>query len=355
MPLNNLRAAFRPAVRATRGAATSANSACQLAFDTVEPQEHDKQLVGQSLVICHGLFGSKQNWRSLSKTFAKRLGVPVYTVDLRNHGHSPHVRPHDYSHMAQDLSRFMRERGLAERGGVNLLGHSMQDLTRVSPTLRLCVGRLLMNHITCVLSARLLAHRFEAYTKGMQEIEDAKLRTKAEGDKLLQTYEKVCSCSWVQHSSHYTDDSFPHLPPPLRMYEPPQSLPTRQFLLTNALTDPTSQTLRFRIPLDILRDSIPSIGEFPYVPPSAAAIPEAMREERETASWSGPTLFIKGAHSKYINARNLPICRAFFPNMEMETLEAGHWVHAERPREFVDAVERFIRANTAKAAAAAAA
>ena len=33
--------------------------------------------------------------------------------------------------------------------------------------------------------------RFAAYTKGMQEIEEANVRTKSEGDKLLQSYEKA--------------------------------------------------------------------------------------------------------------------------------------------------------------------
>lgn len=33
--------------------------------------------------------------------------------------------------------------------------------------------------------------RFAAYAKGMQEIEEANVRTKSEGDKLLQSYEKA--------------------------------------------------------------------------------------------------------------------------------------------------------------------
>ncbi|KAJ9118186.1 hypothetical protein QFC22_004090 [Naganishia vaughanmartiniae] len=170
-----------------------------------------------------------------------------------------------------------------------------------------------------------ISPEFASYAKGMQEIEESNVRSKAEGDKVLQAYEK--------------------------------SLPTRQFLLTNAITDSATQTLRFRIPLDIIRESIPQIGEFPYSLPSAAAdsppLAGATAHEENpekavttTPTWSGPTLFIKGARSAYINHRNLPACRAFFPHMEMETLDAGHWVHAERPAEFVDAVERFLRAHT---------
>lgn len=51
-----------------------------LAFDVIEPK-HPSSLHGdQCLVICHGLFGSKQNWRSLSKRFAQELGMPVYCL-----------------------------------------------------------------------------------------------------------------------------------------------------------------------------------------------------------------------------------------------------------------------------------
>lgn len=34
----------------------------------------------QSLVICHGLLGSKQNWRSLSKVLAQRLDMRVFVL-----------------------------------------------------------------------------------------------------------------------------------------------------------------------------------------------------------------------------------------------------------------------------------
>jgi pimeloyl-ACP methyl ester carboxylesterase len=149
----------------------------------------------------------------------------------------------------------------------------------------------------------------------MQEIEDADVKTKSEGDKFLQPYEKASPIALNRVRFR-------------KLIIPRQYLPTRQFLLTNAMHAP-DKTIKFRIPLDIISDSIPSIGDFPYQPGEV--------------TWSGPTLFVKGEHSNYINRHNIPACKAFFPNMQLETLDAGHWVHAERPTEFVQMVERFIR------------
>jgi hypothetical protein len=33
---------------------------------------------------------------------------------------------------------------------------------------------------------------------------------------------------------------------------------------------------------------------------------------------------------RYINRKNLPLAEQLFPNMKLEALDAGHWVHAER-------------------------
>jgi hypothetical protein len=87
--------------------------------------------------------------------------------------------------------------------------------------------------------------------------------------------------------------------------------------------------MKFRIPLDTLAEAVPQLGGFPYEP-----------EERV---WEGKTLFIKGDRSKcvtlrmywdfaalmddgsYINSRNTPVAKKFFPNMVLETLDTAHW------------------------------
>ena len=47
-------------------------------------------------------------------------------------------------------------------------------------------------------------------------------------------------------------------------------------------------------------------------------------------------------YSRYINHKNLPAFRAFFPEVRMAELDAGHWVHAEKPTEFRKLVVDFL-------------
>jgi pimeloyl-ACP methyl ester carboxylesterase len=92
-----------------------------------------------------------------------------------------------------------------------------------------------------------------------------------------------------------------------------QSLPIRQFLLTNLVKDQDTTQYKIRLPLDVISDSIDDIGDFPYAPE------DGVRFEK-------PTLFIKGAESKYINRKNIPVAEQMFPNMRLETIAgAGHW------------------------------
>ncbi|WWC68827.1 uncharacterized protein I206_102762 [Kwoniella pini CBS 10737] len=272
-----------------------------MAFDVVQPNEIKAE--GQALVICHGLFGSKQNWRSLAKQFASKLGMPVYTLDLRNHGTSPHAEPHTYSAMAEDLSHFFKKHNLTS--GVNLMGHSMGGKAVMAFALNEKLNSPLRSLISVDMSPAIgkISHEFQLYTDSMIEVEKAQVKTKHEADEILAKVES--------------------------------SLPTRQFLLTNTRQTHGNQPhLVFRIPLTLLSSSIKHIGDFPYTPPPPIS--------KNSPIWEGPTLFLKGAQSKYINRKNLPIAEAFFPKMKLETLETGHWVHAEKPNETVELVKKFV-------------
>ncbi|MDP4267988.1 MAG: alpha/beta fold hydrolase [Bacteroidota bacterium] len=56
-----------------------------------------------------------------------------------------------------------------------------------------------------------------------------------------------------------------------------------------------------------------------------------------------PTLFIKGEKSKFILNEDYALIKEYFSNAEIQIIKnAGHWVHADQPEEFLDRVLNFI-------------
>ena len=56
-----------------------------------------------------------------------------------------------------------------------------------------------------------------------------------------------------------------------------------------------------------------------------------------------PALFIRGGRSNYVNPEDEPLIRALFPQVEFQTIaEAGHWLHADAPEEFLRRLLAFL-------------
>jgi pimeloyl-ACP methyl ester carboxylesterase len=59
--------------------------------------------------------------------------------------------------------------------------------------------------------------------------------------------------------------------------------------------------------------------------------------------FDNPALFIRGGKSDYILEEDFDKINEHFPLTIMETIEgAGHWLHAEKPMEFMHLVESFL-------------
>ena len=102
----------------------------------------------------------------------------------------------------------------------------------------------------------------------------------------------------------------------------------REFLLTNLALEPGSPP-RWRVPLDTLRKALPEIRGF--------SAPENWR------AFEGPTLFVHGADSSYVLPEHHAQIRALFPRAEFHSIAgAGHWLHAEKPAEFLQVVTEFL-------------
>ncbi|KAH8100800.1 alpha/beta-hydrolase [Cristinia sonorae] len=277
----------------TRFAHTKTINPVELDYEVHIPPGGNK--TEQPMVVLHGLFGNKKNWSSLAKAFSRDLGRAVYSLDLRNHGSSPHAMPMSYDALATDVLHFCQQHSLRN---VSLLGHSMGGKTAMAFALNPELPEGMLNHLIVVDIAPAkgaLSNEFQAYIDAMISIEKSGIKSRKEANDLLT----------------------PHEPDPM----------VRAFLLTNLLIK--SHGPQFRVPLDMISSSIPDLGSFPYNPGEK--------------KWEGPSLFLKGTKSKYINHHNVPVAEKFFPDMKLVELDAGHWVQAERPHEVKQAVLDFIR------------
>jgi len=113
----------------------------------------------------------------------------------------------------------------------------------------------------------------------------------------------------------------------------------RAFLLSNLAVDndaPEGEIgWRWRPNLEVLEKSLETISEFPDVPTGK--------------TFSGDTLFVGGSKSPYINQENIPLIKQLFPKAIITHIEgAGHWVHSEKPNEFIEVVSKFLKQENLK-------
>ena len=275
----------------------------ELAHEVFQPSPSDRPMFQKTsaLVICHGLYGSKQNWRSLAKAMVKEFALPIYTMDMRNHGSSPHADTMTYLDMAGDIEKFFSDKQLSN---VTLIGHSMGGKVAQTMALNPRLPSHALSHLISVdmtPAAGPISPEFMRYARCMVEINKEQVQSRSEADKIMKEIEP--------------------------------NLSVRQFLLTNL--ERQGETMQFRIPVEKIMHALEEIGEFPYAPP----VDEHSAPER---LWNGPTLFVKGERSKYINRHNIPLCKAYFPSMQLKVLPTGHWCQSEAPGAFIDTVKAFL-------------
>jgi pimeloyl-ACP methyl ester carboxylesterase len=242
---------------------------------------------GETIVILHGLFGSLDNWHSISLKLAQRFRVVA--VDQRNHGRSPHSQEMDYGLMAEDLDELLNELRI-ERA--HILGHSMGGKTamRFALTFPVRVRSLIVVDIAP-----------RVYPPFHDEILDALLSLEPQH---------------FENRKQMEDALAPSLP----------SLALRQFLLKNA-ERASDGHFRWRFGLKELSQNY-------------GKLQAEMPQDRH---FDGPVLFIRGADSDYLSESDLPGIRRLFPRAALEIIaNAGHLVHAENPQAFLKMVETFL-------------
>jgi esterase len=239
---------------------------------------------GRPIVLLHGLFGSSQNLSGVGRRLTPY--GRVFSLDLRNHGGSPHTETHSLSDCVADVA------GWAARhagGPIGLLGHSMGGLVAMAFAIEhpRLTERLLVEDIAPRPYPLDHESEFRALATDISGC-----ATRSELDALLA----------------------PLVPDAM----------VRGFLLANAVRD--GRGFRWRLGLAALRSST-LLGDF----------------GRLKGSYGGPCLFLAGDRSASVRDADRASITSFFPHARVEVMPGDHWLHVSAPGEFLPRVEEFFR------------
>ncbi|XP_071447964.1 sn-1-specific diacylglycerol lipase ABHD11-like isoform X1 [Hetaerina americana] len=272
----------------------------KMAYTSHESTKGPAEANSLPIIIMHGLLGSRNNWVSLSKALHNLTLRKIITVDARNHGDSPHNSEMSYHHLAEDVRALMENLNIPK---ASLIGHSMGGRAMMLAALKYptLVENLVVVDISPVGNSPSL-NVMKSYFEAMKNI-------KLEHNIPLSAARKA------------VDEQ-------LRSTIKEQML--RLFLATNLVED--NGSFRWRVNLEAISENFFSnIAIFPIsAPPSI--------------SYKGPTLFVCGEKSDYVRAEDHSQIKEYFPNAVFKYIpDAGHWVHADKPHEFLDIVFQFIQ------------
>jgi pimeloyl-ACP methyl ester carboxylesterase len=192
--------------------------------------------------------------------------------------------------MADDVRAFLARHGLPAAA---VIGHSMGG--KVAMRLALARGEQVERLVVVDVAPVTYRRGFNAYVEAMRELDLAGISRRSEADVLLA--EQIADAR------------------------------VRGFLLQNLVS--SEDGLAWRVPLQALAVNMPELVGFP--------------ESAEAEQYEGPTLFVAGGRSDYVRPEHHAAIMRLFPNTQLAAIpDAGHWVHAEAPEQFLEVVGAFL-------------
>jgi esterase len=243
---------------------------------------------GRPVIILHGLFGSSRNWQGIARSLAENHHVII--PDLRNHGHSFHDESMSYIDMADDVISLCDHLNLSN---TILIGHSMGG--KVAMTIALTHPEQFTALIIADIAPFDYEHSFHDLVEAMLDMNLNNLKNRTDAEASLRMI---------------TDD-----------------INIIQFILQNLIR--VDGKFCWRINLKSISISLTSLSQFP--------------ETLKNRACRMPSLFLGGSESAYIKSIHNAAIYQHFPAAEITMIEgSGHWLHAEKPKEFLQEVQNFI-------------
>ena len=244
---------------------------------------------GQPLLILHGFLGMSDNWKTLGSQYAQH-GFEVHLIDQRNHGKSFWSTDFDYQILADDLNDYLTETAVEN---ALVLGHSMGGKTAMQ-----------------------FAHTYPEKTRKLVVADIAPKLYPPHHQNIIDALTSL-DLKTI-HSRKEADEA---------LSKQLSNMGVRQFLLKNLYWVQKGK-LGFRFNLDVLQDRMEEIGD----------------NLLDSSLYSGESLFIRGDRSEYVTDTDYPTIKTYFPKAEMKTVaNAGHWLHAENPKQFFEISFEFLK------------
>lgn len=258
---------------------------------------------GFPLVIVHGLYGSSDNWLTVGKKLSARF--KVFMIDQRNHGRSPNSDVHSYKAMKDDLATFFDQHRIEK---AIVMGHSMGGKTAMcfAADYPERIEKLIVvdiapkNYFLLNDESQYFLHN--NILQAMLEIDFGRMESRKDIENYL--LQKIDSAQIVQ------------------------------FLLKNVHRKKETHHFEWRLNVQVLFENLDEI---------ISGVNERWFDDR-LPIFNYPVLFIKGANSNYILPEDFSSIRSIYPDAAIvEIPNAGHWLHAEQPELFMEAVIKFIQ------------
>lgn len=303
--------------RVFSSSSSSASTPTAVALHHIELARGPSPAQKDPLVILHGLLGSANNWRSVAPKLSylpHQAGVEAgaeagsqrrtLSLDVRNHGSSPHVSDMSFEACAADVVALLDREGVTKCA---VLGHSLGGKIAMATAL------LHPTRVSSLLVADMAPHHYRLHDpswSGVSHIVRACAHVPLQLCKTRADVERYLK---------------PHI----------EDFTQRGFVMQNVVveTDPHTQEklgVKWRMNLHVLLDSIGYMATFPL---SDTAAP-----------YTGPALFIAGGDSPYLTPEHFESIHNLFEHAHIETIEgAGHWVHVEKPKEFAHICQKFLQ------------
>nr|WP_210409298.1 alpha/beta fold hydrolase [Leptospira fletcheri] len=259
----------------------------KLAFKFYPKKKDFPSSISDPILILHGLFGSSKNWITVSEYLSEL--TDVFSLDLRNHGDSPHSPVHTIKAMAEDVREFLEDRNLST---VILIGHSMGGLTAMETTLDIPdrISRLVVEDV----APRNYEFTYEGELSALKvDVMNAKSRQEVD-----------------VKMAEFVPDPF-----------------IRNFLLMN-LERREEGGYRWKLNVEGIENSKRMFDS---------------QYGNEVRKYEGPTSFIIGGISEYFRDTDRSAALEYFPNAEFHTIPKGdHYMHFTRAAEFKELILRIL-------------